>query len=383
LRNSSSQSFATPNLNTEYELPRFVPQLDGLRGLAILMVLIYHAEGVVPSFLVGVAHQLWVGVDLFFVLSGFLITGILWETRDSQNYYGRFYSRRILRIWPAYVIVLFFAFVFMPLLKRMAGGLALEIPKERLGLWAYLLMIQNLFPKLLSYSSILSTTWSLAVEEQFYLFWPTVIRYVSQSVLIPCLFVGFLFAPVIRIFAMRHAFSQVTIYYNPLTHGDGLLCGTMIALWLRKSHPKRRTLILIGAALLMVGLTLFLVVHPKNVVGQYCSPLVFTSVAVLSSGLLLVALVSENTGRILHRFFFMNHMLAFFGFISYSLYIYHFLFVRFAVSEKLLARLDRWHHPLVARSFMVMCAFGLCILLAWISRVTIERAALSRKTIFG
>jgi peptidoglycan/LPS O-acetylase OafA/YrhL len=379
LRNSSSLSFATPNLSTEYRLPRFIPQLDRLRGLAILMVLIQHAEAVVPSFLDGVAHQMWIGVDLFFVLSGFLITGILWDTRDSKNYYGRFYVRRILRIWPAYIILLFFAFVFMPLLKRMVGGLVLEIPKERLGLWAYLLMIQNLFPKSLSNSSILLITWSLAIEEQFYLVWPTVIRYVSQSALIPCLFAGFLFAPVIRICAMRHAFSQLTIYYNPLTHGDGLLCGALIALWLRKSHPKRRTLILTGVALLVVGLTLFLMFPPNNVVRQYCSPLVFTAAAVLSSGLLLVALVSENTGRFLHRFFFMNHTLAFLGFISYSLYLFHFLFVRFGVSEKLLARFDRWHHPLITHSSMLMCAFGSSVLLAWLSRVTIERAALSRK----
>lgn len=372
----------TPKLISEYQLPRVIPQLDRLRGLAILLVMICHLEAVIPSAVVGVTHQFWIGVDLFFVLSGFLITGILWDTRDSKVYFKRFYGRRVLRIWPAYTLIIIFAFCVIPLMKRIVGGSFLEFPAEHLGPWAYLLMIQNIFATTLLGSMTLSITWSLAIEEQFYLVWPAVMRYATRSVALPCLLGVFLLTPLLRIGAMMLGFSQPTIYANPLTHGDGLLCGAMVAIWLRSARPTRRVLLLAGIALLVAGLGAFLLIHPDKVTSQYCSPLVFTAVALLSTGLLLVALVSENTGRFLHRTLFMNRQLAFLGYISYSLYLYHYFILRLAVSEKLMAKLDLWRHPYLTQSLMAMCGIGLSVLLAWISRVTIERAALSQKKIF-
>jgi peptidoglycan/LPS O-acetylase OafA/YrhL len=134
---------------------------------------------------------------------------------------------------------------------------------------------------------------------------------------------------------------------------------------------------------MLVGLGLLLPLRPNNVTGQYCSPLVFTAVALLSTGLVLIALVSEKTGRLLHRFFFMNRTLAFFGFVSFGLYLYHFFIIRLGVSEKLLTRLDGWHRPYMTHVLMSFCALGLSVTIAWISRVTVERAALSRKGVFG
>jgi peptidoglycan/LPS O-acetylase OafA/YrhL len=243
-------------------------------------------------------------------------------------------------------------------------------------------MIQNLFAIPLKASVILGMTWSLAIEEQFYLVWPFVIRHASRRIALPSLLAGFLLAPLVRIWAMRSGVSQAAIYMAPLTHGDGLFCGAAVAIWLRSSRPKRRTLLLAGGVLLLVGLGLFLPIRPLTVSGEYCSPLVFTSVAMASTGLLLIALVSENTGRYLHRYFFMNRTLAFLGFISYSLYFYHFIIFRLGASVKLLTKLDQWHHPDLTHALMAFCTLGLSILLAWISRVTIERAALARKGLF-
>ena len=370
-------------LNSPYELPQKIPQLDRLRGLAILLVLICHVGPVLPAPLSSVALQGWIGVDMFFVLSGFLITGILWDTRDGKRYFRRFYGHRVLRIWPAYTLLLLFAFCIVPILKGTVGGLALQVRKEPLGLWAYLLMIQNLFPKLLASSMILHATWSLAIEEQFYLVWPAVIRYLSRRVALPCLLAGILIAPCLRIWAMSLGFPQVAIYMNPLTHGDGLLCGAIIAIWLRSARPKRGTLLIAGAGLLLTGLALFLVLNPTHIISRYCSPLVYTAVAILSSGLLLVSLVSENTGGFLHRFFFMSGTLSFLGFISYSLYLYHGFAVLLGINEKFLRMLNLWHHPGLTQSLMLTVCLGVSILLAWTSRVTIERYALSKKSIFG
>ncbi len=244
-------------------------------------------------------------------------------------------------------------------------------------------MIQNLFAKPLASSVILHATWSLAIEEQFYLVWPAVIRFVSQRVAMPCLLAGILLAPCLRICAMSLGFPQIAIYMNPLTHGDGLLCGALIDIWLRSARPKRGTMLLAGSGLLLTGLALFLLTYPRHVVSVYCSPLAFTAVALLSTGLLLVALVSENTGRILHRLFFMNRTLLFLGFISYSLYLYHGFLLLLGINEKLLKMLDLWHHPHLTQTLMMTLALGISILLAWASRVTIERAALEKKGIFG
>jgi len=182
---------------------------------------------------------------------------------------------------------------------------------------------------------------------------------------------------------MSLGIPQIAIYMGPFTHGEGLLYGALIAVCLRVAKPTRRTLLLSGAALLLAGLALFVFLHPTHVSSQYCSPIVFTSVALFSTGLLLVALVSENIGWFLHRYFFMNKMLMFLGFISYSLYLYHGFIILSGFNLKVLNRLDLWHHPRLTEVVTVTLGLGLSILLAWMSRVTIERAALSRKSLFG
>ena len=97
----------------------FIPALDGLRGIAIILVMLHHFTYYRPTAgidaLIGnVVFFVWTGVDLFFVLSGFLITGILLDTRDSERYFTTFYARRTLRIFPLYYLVLFLAFVVLP-----------------------------------------------------------------------------------------------------------------------------------------------------------------------------------------------------------------------------------------------------------------------------
>jgi peptidoglycan/LPS O-acetylase OafA/YrhL len=245
-------------------------------------------------------------------------------------------------------------------------------------------MIQNLFAKSLRTSIILVVTWSLAVEEQFYLVWPAVIRHASRRLALPCLFAGITLSPFLRIWATHSGISEIAIYYNPLTHGDSLLCGSAVAIWLRSARPRRRTMLLAGSALLLAGVVLFIPIRPLHeVTAGPWSPFVFTAVAMISTGLLLVALVSENTGPLLHGFLFMNRPLAFLGFISYSLYLYHPTFLRLIVSKELLERMDRWHHPNLTQFLLSVFGLGLCILAAWISRVTLERFALAQKGIFG
>jgi peptidoglycan/LPS O-acetylase OafA/YrhL len=382
LRIPNAMPASTFGLNSNYQLPGLIPQLDRLRGLAIILVLFHHVGVVVPAPLHGFAQQGWVGVDLFFVLSGFLITGVLLDNREKTRYFVRFYGHRVLRIWPVYLLLLALVFLVVPAMKLVAGGPFLEVTKEPLGLWAYLLMIQNLFAGILSGSAILRVTWSLAVEEQFYIAWPVLIRYISRRAILPCLLAGIFLAPLVRTWAMHQGFSQVAIYENPLTHGDGLLCGSGVAIWLRSTKTRRRTLLLTGVGLLVLGLCLFLPLSPANVAGSYVSPFVFSAVAMFSTGMLLIALVSEHAGPVFHRLLFMNRTLAFFGFISYGLYLYHFSILRLAASDKLTARVDLFNNSHLTKSLLVALGLVFSVLIAWLSRITFEKAALSKKKIF-
>ena len=153
--------------------------LDGLRGLAVLSVFIFHSVGVFITPGGPVAYMGWLGVDLFFVLSGFLITSILLRARDAENYYRVFYARRALRILPLYYLVL---------------SLSLLTTHDHYSLRAQIWFWLNLSNLATAFNPMLipwlSHYWSLAVEEQFYLVWPALVRRVSPASLFNlCLFV--------------------------------------------------------------------------------------------------------------------------------------------------------------------------------------------------
>ncbi|NBX76762.1 MAG: acyltransferase [Proteobacteria bacterium] len=144
------------------------PLLDGVRGLAILAVILFHSsvlpvQTLAEKIFHGAALSGWVGVDLFFVLSGFLITRILIQTKDSPHFFFNFYMRRILRIFPLYYLFLFLAFYVFPLAVSFG--------------FTYWTFLSNVLVGRLGHfqSPALDITWSLAVEEQFYLLWPLVV----------------------------------------------------------------------------------------------------------------------------------------------------------------------------------------------------------------
>ena len=148
-----------------------IPGLDGLRGVAILLVLVHmlnvlEIEHGMPAWVFGRISQIgWTGVQLFFVLSGFLITGILLDTQRSKNYFPAFYGRRTLRIFPLYFSVLTIAFVILPWLGSVPPAVAADRPHQ-IWLWTYLSNWAAIFDQ---GSKAFPHFWSLAVEEQFYL----------------------------------------------------------------------------------------------------------------------------------------------------------------------------------------------------------------------
>src|SRR5438094_6049281 len=157
-----------------------VPQLDAIRGAAIALVIMHNTSNKYPSLhLHALFSNGWMGVDLFFVLSGLLITGILVDTRGSEGYLKNFYARRCLRIWPLYCALLLFMFVIVPLLRPSEAHTVFERSSPW---WAYPLFLQNfLIPTPTMATGPLAITWSLAIEAPFYLILPLVVRYCCDA----------------------------------------------------------------------------------------------------------------------------------------------------------------------------------------------------------
>ncbi len=166
---------------------KHLPALDGLRGIAVMMVMVHHLFLTkvypVPERVEMLVHSGWMGVDLFFVLSGFLITGILLDAKHGPHRFINFYMRRVLRIFPLYYGVLAFFLIFLPLLSVMLGGgpsflrsMVAELDPIRVHQWRLWLYLQNFGGSW----KLFNHFWSLAVEEHFYLFWPAVIFFTSE-----------------------------------------------------------------------------------------------------------------------------------------------------------------------------------------------------------
>src|SRR5437773_11907305 len=173
---------AAVTFDPRFEFRERQPGLDLLRALAIIVVVIYHA-GIMGFPLPGQAHRFgWIGVDLFFVLSGYLIGGqLVAPLAHGQNIkLGRFFGRRALRILPAYLVVLAI-YLFLPSWR--------EYP-EMFPPWKFLLSVQNIG---LHGGTAFSHAWSLAVEDQFYLLLPLVLlvlnRWRRAVMIIPCFIV--------------------------------------------------------------------------------------------------------------------------------------------------------------------------------------------------
>src|SRR5687768_17069225 len=205
----------------------FIPALDGLRGIAIILVMVHHFTYYRPTYGIdawigSVVFFFWTGVDLFFVLSGFLITGILLDTRGNERYFTTFYARRTLRIFPLYYLVLFVAFVVLPKFPAVHLVLAgqADVPPQ----WPYWLYLTNFSIADGGWAhGWVDVAWSLAIEEQFYLLWPLVIWLFPPRLVVwlcTAIFVAEVFA---RSFARASMAPSLPIFVVTWFRLDGLV----------------------------------------------------------------------------------------------------------------------------------------------------------------
>lgn len=217
-----------------------ISALDGLRGLAILLVIPHNAdilEGTLSLPVELVSHAIyagWIGVQLFFVLSGYLITSNLLDMRNATNYYRSFFARRVLRIFPLYYLVLLIAFVALPDMGVAPAALQ-ETSDHQLWLWVFLSnWTQPQGASVVGFTHF----WSLAVEEQFYLLWPFVVRLVAPKRLFH-ICVGLVTTAIIARTAMRWSGANPeAVYTYTICRMDALAIGAAAAVLLRTARAR-------------------------------------------------------------------------------------------------------------------------------------------------
>lgn len=231
--------------------------LDGIRGIAVLSVLFFHCSLRLPRPWLIAGSWGWMGVDLFFVVSGFLITGILLDARDAPGrfYYGGFYARRGLRIIPAFALLMS-ALVAAPALTGQSAAAHVLVMRNEAWYWAFL---TNALIATFGWTAVIPQTaplWSLAVEEQFYLLWPSVIRKLSTLTVLRLGLALIVLAAVARVALALTGVDANTLYVLMPTRADLLAWGAVLAALVRLPNGIliiRRVLwpALIGASLIL------------------------------------------------------------------------------------------------------------------------------------
>ena len=316
---------------------RRIPELDGLRGLAILMVLVRHCVYETnfagghhwPSYLVVASSLTWSGVDLFFILSGFLIGGILLDARSSPNYFKTFYARRVFRIIPIYAVLVstFYLFLFAEFQGWVPPSNWLFGPN--VPWYGYATFTQNLQwaaggP---NFTNWLTPTWSLAVEEQFYLVLPALLWFVSGRKLFYVLGSAILAAPLLRLFLdLHYAHGQMASFCLMPCRADSLLLGVVAAILVRdrsiwESLQRQRRWLVFAWIVLLAGVQFFIFFNQADpILSFWMTALGFSWMALFYLGLLLLGLIYTGgwLGRILR-----TTWLKALGTISYAVYLIH------------------------------------------------------------
>lgn len=282
---------------------RRIVALDGLRAIAVLMVFLHHALNA----------PLFMGVDLFFVISGFLITGILLERKSrGQSYFGHFYARRSRRILPPYLLLL--------LVSSLLFGIGWIAHWQ----W-YAFFAVNIGASIgnIGHES-LNVLWSLAVEEQFYLVWPFVVLLASERALVWIAVAGIVIAPVLRFAATPSFNTFLPIYYLTPFRMDLLCAGALMAVLLRRDARALQRLI-IPAVLGIIGSLgalgyLYLTVPLFRTINQpWPNVLLYSLTLIACTSAVLIAIESRGLAKRL----LCHPTLVYIGTISYTVYLIH------------------------------------------------------------
>jgi peptidoglycan/LPS O-acetylase OafA/YrhL len=364
----------------------YLPALDGVRAIAILVVIVSHVIIVchtanelpgmttAQNFFVSVAGLGWMGVDLFFVLSGFLITGILLDVRNRENALGNFYVRRILRIVPLYVAFLLFTMWVATALGLSSIEETAKLRHTQLWYWTYSMNVVVARSGWGATTLLASHLWSLAVEEQFYLLWPVAALILSplavRRTAVGCI-IG---AEACRVtFALAGAGGQVSYVLLP-SRMDSLAAGAFLAcafrdpvLWSRVLRARRGLTL---AALLSMLATVL--IH-DSLDSQSTTAALVLYPAIVALAAVVVSTAADGTRWLSGR------VMRFIGRISYGMYVWHILALRVVLTRMKIPEIAAgdswWAFYGVAIGGTVLCT----VLIALVSWHLIEQPFLQLK----
>ena len=347
-----------------------IAELDGLRGIAILLVVAFHYIGTqltnnthpIARALYQVTSLGWVGVDLFFVLSGFLIGGILISQKSSKNYFSTFYMRRLVRIVPNYFLLLSMFAVVWYLPYFSTSNFLTE--RNEIPLWPYFLMLHNFFMAGVNTlgNDALSVTWSIGIEEQFYLLFPILVFFINLRWL-PALLVTFIVGAVVMRWQLHGWIPKYVLLPARL---DGLSIGFLVAYLNYKGIIAKyflfwnKWLVILGS--MLVGTCAYFYAKYGDL-----GVLKHTLFSVIFAIMLILALTARQTwyGKMLR-----NKVLMWVGAISYSLYLFHYFILGLA------------HHVAgkpeigiagIGDILITLVAFGLSLLFSWVVYQRLEK----------
>lgn len=384
-----SSAEAAPRLDPS----RHMPVLDGVRGLAILMILLLHflasmePTNAVERAIVGVTNYGSYGVELFFVLSGFLITGILYDARNKPNYFRDFYMRRILRIFPLYYGVLALVFLVAPLIPILRGSSLDYLLDRQAWAWLYAVNIYIAIQGDWSFS-YLEHLWSLCIEEHFYLVWPVAVFVLARRprVLIGvCLAISF-GAMLARLTGSLMGLNWWTIYVLTPFRFDGLALGAFLALVVRQPGGLDR---LVRALPMVAGIALVLLIITfgwTRLVSHDAMELVLpvraAVIEVLLACLLVAALVAPEQSLLSQLF--RSRWLVFLGTYSYGLYVYHHFVSYYLTVNHTERELTAWlgSHG-VAIALQATLGIAVSIIIAYASYELFEKRFLQLKRFYA
>lgn len=310
--------------------PSHVPALDGVRGLAVLIVVMHNAgwisgasEQLVVKALGALTASGWVGVQLFFTLSGLLITGILLDSRGRHGYFRSFYLRRTLRIFPLYyAFVAGAVFVAAPLAWSAAWA-----AQVRANQWPYWLYVSNWTQPFQIEIHGLTHLWSLAVEEQFYLIWPLMAFWLGRRGLARLAIAMLIAGPFIRYGLRATGLPIDATYFFTIARWDALAAGALLAALLRDERGRALVSRWTGrlTAILLLALGALIVIQRGFHSDDLLITVVGQSIIGLLSACLLAYAVDEGPARIrgLTRVL-SSRGLRTLGKYSYAMYIFHF-----------------------------------------------------------
>lgn len=383
----------SPSATPSVELRGHLSVLDGVRGLAVTMVLIFHfvsemlTTNWIERAIVDVTKYGLLGVDLFFVLSGFLITGLLYEARDKPHYLRNFYIRRVLRIFPLYYGVLVLVFFVAPLVPLLQGSTLNYLLERQAWAWVYAVNVYLALHTEWSFS-YLNHFWSLCVEEHFYLAWPFVVLLLARrpKVLIATCLAISLGAMLARVIGVAFGLDWwVTVVLTPFKL-DGLALGAFLAVLMRQPGGIRWLIratapIAVIVCLLVIATFAWTVLISREHL-EFVETIRASLFQILLACLLVSVMVAPKDKAVSRLF--SSRPLVFLGTYSYGLYVYHHFISYYLVSNRTEIELERYvgSHGL-AVALQATLGIAASVAIAYISYEVFEKRFLALKHRFA